>query len=153
MPKISVIMPVYDGELFVQQAIDSLLAQSFQGWELIVVDDGSKDRTPQILEQYTDQRITVIRQANRGEAGARNTGMRHMTGEYMAFLDADDTWEARKLEKQIAVFNSDPEVGLVHCGMREFDDETGETIATHLHGAEGWMADAKEAIVINLRLG
>ena len=109
MPKISVIMPVYNGELFVEQAIDSLLTQSFQDWELIVVDDGSKDRTPQILEHYTDHRITVIRQTNRGEAGARNTGLRHMTGEYMAFLDADDIYLPEALQNLASYLDGHPE--------------------------------------------
>ena len=113
MPKISVIMPVYNGELFVQQAIESLLAQSFQGWELIIVDDGSQDRTPGILEQYTDQRIKVIRQANRGEAGARNTGMRQMTGEYMAFLDADDTYLPGALHDLSSFLDANPQFDAV----------------------------------------
>ena len=102
-------MPVYNGELFVEQAIDSLLAQSFQDWELIIVDDGSKDRTPQILEQYTDQRIKVIRQTNRGEAGARNTGLRHMTGEYMAFLDADDLYLPEALHGLSSYLDGNPQ--------------------------------------------
>ena len=86
-------MPVYNGELFIEQALDSLLAQSFQDWELIIVDDGSTDSTPFILNRYAvDPRIRVIRQNNAGEAGARNTGLDNMKGEYMAFLDADDIY-------------------------------------------------------------
>lgn len=92
MPKISVIMPVYNGEAFIASAIDSLLSQTFQDWELIVVDDGSIDNTSNILAQYMDTRIRVVRQNNGGEAAARNTGLDHMGGEYMAFLDADDLY-------------------------------------------------------------
>ena len=90
MPKISVIMPVYNGESFIEQAIQSLLFQSFDDWELIVVDDGSTDSTPIILQKLNDIRINTIWQENRGEAGARNTALNHVTGEYLAFLDADD---------------------------------------------------------------
>jgi glycosyltransferase involved in cell wall biosynthesis len=111
--KVSVIMPVYNGELFLKQAIDSLLAQSCQDWELIVIDDGSTDRTPQIIKQYTDKRIKVIRQANRGEAGARNTGLQHITGEYIAFLDADDIYLPNALQDLSSYLDSHPQYAVV----------------------------------------
>lgn len=123
MPKISVIMPVYNGELFVQQAIDSLLAQTVQDWELIVVDDGSKDRTPLILEGYTDTRIKVFRQANKGEAGARNTGLRQMTGEYIAFLDADDIYLPDALENLSSFLDSNPQFDSVFSDGYIFDQD------------------------------
>lgn len=113
MPKVSVIMPVYNGELFINRAIDSLLSQSFHDWELVVVDDGSTDRTPQILEQYTDTRIRVFRQANRGEAGARNTGLKHMSGLYMAFLDADDLYLPTALEDLSTYLDTHPQYDVV----------------------------------------
>ena len=113
MPKISVVMPVYNGERFLEQAIDSLLAQSFQDWELIVVDDGSTDRTSQILERYTDPRFKLFRQSNRGEAGARNTGLKHMTGEYMAFLDADDVYLPNALQDLSSYLDDHPALDVV----------------------------------------
>jgi glycosyltransferase involved in cell wall biosynthesis len=85
-------MPIYNGEAFLRQALDSLLAQTYTAWELIAVDDGSTDATPKVLEGYTDPRIRVIRQKNGGEAKARNRGLEHVRGEYMAFLDADDIY-------------------------------------------------------------
>lgn len=113
MPKISVIMPVYNGELFLQPAIDSLLVQSETDWELIVVDDGSKDRTPQLLESYADERIKVFRQANQGEAGARNAGLQQATGEYIAFLDADDLYLPKALEDLRSYLDSHPQFDVV----------------------------------------
>lgn len=97
-PKVTVIMPVYNGELYIEGAVASLLAQSFQDWELIIVDDGSVDSTAQILETFTDRRIHIIRQKNSGEANARNVGLNNAHGEYIAFLDADDTYLPNALE-------------------------------------------------------
>jgi glycosyltransferase involved in cell wall biosynthesis len=95
-------MPVYNGEIYLKRAIDSLLSQSFSDWELIVVDDGSTDGTPQILQQYTDTRIRIFHQKNGGEANARNTGLANITGEYMAFLDADDEYLPGALESMVS---------------------------------------------------
>ena len=92
MSKVSVITPVYNGAQYLGIAIDSLLAQTLTDWELIVVDDGSTDTTPQVLDAYNDPRILRIRQANAGEATARNNGLSHATGEYVAWLDADDLY-------------------------------------------------------------
>ncbi len=126
MPKISVIMPVYNGELFVGQAIDSLLSQTFQDWELIVVDDGSTDGTSQILGQYTDSRIRIIRQKNRGEAGARNTGLDHMSGEYMAFLDADDLYLPNALSDMNSYLDQHPQYGSVFSDGHICDHQGNE---------------------------
>jgi len=106
MQKVSVIMPVYNGELYIERAIGSLLSQSFQDWELIVVDDGSTDATPQILQRYTDTRIRIFSQKNRGEAGARNTGLANMAGEYMAFLDADDEYLPGALDSLVSYLDN-----------------------------------------------
>jgi glycosyltransferase involved in cell wall biosynthesis len=98
LPRISVIMPVYNGAPYIATAIDSLLRQTSTDWELIVVDDGSTDATPDILARFSDARIRVVRQQNEGEANARNTGLAHMRGVYLAFLDADDEYLPRALE-------------------------------------------------------
>jgi glycosyltransferase involved in cell wall biosynthesis len=92
MVKISIITPVYNGEKYLRQAINSVLAQSFEDWELIVIDDGSIDSTPKILDSYDDPRISRIRQGNAGESMARNAGLELAKGEYIAFLDADDQY-------------------------------------------------------------
>lgn len=97
-PKVSVIMPAYNAELFIAKAIESVLAQDFHDWELIIVNDGSTDGTPEILTGLTDFRIRVIHQANGGEAVARNRGLDAVSGEYVAFLDADDLFLPNALE-------------------------------------------------------
>lgn len=100
MSRVSVIIPAYNSAAFVRETIDSALAQTHPDIEVIVVDDGSRDETPAILATYGD-RIRVHCQKNTGVAGARNTGLRLATGEWVAFLDADDIWEPRKIETQL----------------------------------------------------
>jgi glycosyltransferase involved in cell wall biosynthesis len=90
--RVSVITPVYNGAEFLAQAIDSLLAQTMKDWELVIVDDGSTDATPEVIDGYDDPRIFRIRQPNSGEAVARNTGLRLASGEYVGWLDADDLY-------------------------------------------------------------
>ncbi len=85
-------MPVFNGARYVGKAIDTVLSQTFTDWELVVVDDGSADATPGILDNYTDCRLVKIRQDNAGEARARNVGLEHAAGQYIAFLDADDLY-------------------------------------------------------------
>lgn len=116
-------MPVYNGESFIGRAIDSLLAQSFEDWELIVVEDGSTDGTPQILEQHADNnRIRVIWQKNCGEACARNTGLDHMIGEYIAFLDADDLYLPNALKDLASFLDDHPQYGSVFSDGYICDD-------------------------------
>lgn len=91
-PKVSVIMPVHNGAKYLSSAIDSVFAQTCTEWELIVVDDGSTDATPQILEEYADPKVKKFRQDNAGVAIARNRGLNCATGQYIAFLDADDLY-------------------------------------------------------------
>lgn len=125
-PKVSVIMPVYNGERYVEQAIDSLLSQSFQDWELIIVDDGSTDSTPLILNRYIDPRVRVIRQMNGGEANARNTGLDNMRGEYMAFLDADDIYLPNALADLSSFLDSNQRYGVVFSDGIIFDQNEYE---------------------------
>lgn len=92
MPTVSVIMPVFNGAAFIVEAIDSILAQTHEDWELLVVDDGSTDQTPELLDRFDDPRIVRTRQQNQGEAAARNTALNMARGEYLSFLDADDLY-------------------------------------------------------------
>lgn len=133
---VSVIIPTYNYGRFIREAIESALGQTAAPLEVIVVDDGSTDETAEVVAEFGD-RVRYIRQENAGVGAARNRGVEESTGEFVAFLDADDYWAPTKLEKQLAKFTEDPGVGLVHCGMREFDSETGATIDTHLDGLEG----------------
>src|SRR5271165_7143352 len=99
-PLISVVIPTYNYGRYVPQAVESVLAQTFKDFEIIVVDDGSTDDTPQQLEPYQD-RIRVHKQANQGVSAARNAGVRLARAALVAFLDADDVWHPRKLEIQM----------------------------------------------------
>jgi glycosyltransferase involved in cell wall biosynthesis len=116
------------------------MSQTSAPAEVIVVDDGSTDNTADVVKSF-GSRVRYICQENAGVAAARNRGVAESSSELIAFLDADDTWEPTKLEKQLRVFELDPEVGLVHCGMREFDSETGETVGFQLDGGEEGVAE------------
>ncbi len=112
MPKISVVIPAYNCAAFLPAAIESVLAQTYTGAEIIVVDDGSTDGTGVVLAAYRD-RVTVLVQENRGLPAARNAGVRAANGEFIALLDADDSWLPEKLEAQMPHF-SDLQVGIVY---------------------------------------
>lgn len=109
VPKVSVIMPAYNAQKHIGEAIDSVRAQSFIDWELIVVNDGSTDDTAKIVTSYslTDRRIQLVTQPNKKQAAARNTGLRMAKGEWIAFLDADDLWRPEKLSRQLLCSNAD----------------------------------------------
>jgi glycosyltransferase involved in cell wall biosynthesis len=107
-PLVSVILPTYNRGWILTEAIDSVLAQDYKDYELIVVDDGSTDNTRQILEPY-GQNIIVLRQTNRGVSAARNRGIAQAGGQLAAFLDSDDLWLPRKLSRQVDFFNLNPD--------------------------------------------
>ena len=121
-PLVSVVIPTYNGAKYLPQALDSVLAQTYRPYEIVVVDDGSKDNTRAVLQPYLTQ-ISYVYQDNRGEPAARNTGIRNSKGEFIAFLDADDLWHPRKLELQMNCFRQHPEYGLVYCLMQTFMGE------------------------------
>jgi glycosyltransferase involved in cell wall biosynthesis len=106
-PLVSVIIPTYNRAWVLREAIDSILAQEFKDFELIVVDDGSTDNTGEILDSY-EQDILVLRQSNKGVSAARNRGIDAAEGRLIAFLDSDDLWLPRKLSSQVDFFNSNP---------------------------------------------
>ena len=142
--KVSVIIPAYNYGRFIADALDAVLAQTRRPDEVVIVDDGSTDDTETVVRSYLGDRqgagrgvaIKYIKQANAGVCAARNRGVAEAVGGLIAFADADDIWHPEKLEKQIAKFDADGRVGLVHCGMREFDSETGETLGHILVGGE-----------------
>ncbi|MHC4386164.1 MAG: glycosyltransferase family 2 protein, partial [Planctomycetota bacterium] len=106
--KISVVIPAYNIEDYIERAIDSVLAQTRQPEEIIVVDDGSTDATAQKIKAYGDQ-VRYIHQANKGLSGARNTGIRQAQNEWVAFLDGDDEWLPEKLQLQSELLTRNPE--------------------------------------------
>jgi glycosyltransferase involved in cell wall biosynthesis len=117
-PKVSVVIPVFNRPAAVRRAIDSVLAQTCQEFEVIVVDDGSTDDTPAAVLAVSDPRITLMRHAeNRGGSAARNTGIRASNGSFVAFLDSDDEWLPTKLERQLESFErSGGALALVYTG-------------------------------------
>ena len=125
-PLVSVIIATYNRDLFLTQAIESAQNQTINNIEIIVVDDGSTDSTPQILVPFSDY-IRVVRQSNQGRSAARNAGVSHARGDIIAFLDSDDIWVPDKLEKQLSVFSERPEVGLVHT-LTDVVDGNGSRI-------------------------
>jgi glycosyltransferase involved in cell wall biosynthesis len=109
---VSIVVPVYNAEQYVAETLKSVLAQTYQNFEVIIVDDGATDRSLEICQRFDDPRIKIIHQKNRGLAGARNTGIRHATGDYIGFLDADDIWLPNKVEKHVNHLNQSSHVGI-----------------------------------------
>ncbi|EGV15974.1 glycosyl transferase family 2 [Thiocapsa marina 5811] len=135
-PLVSAIMPVYNAEGFLGASIDSVLAQSYPAVELIVVDDGSTDRSLKIAEQRAaqDRRVEVLRQGNAGVGSARNAAIRQANGLFVAPIDADDLWHPDKLRKQVAAFDaSGPLTGFVYCPAIIID-ELGRPASRCFHG-------------------
>ena len=125
MPKVSIIMPVFNGGAYIRESIKSVLAQTFTDFELLIVDDGSTDDTATIIrDEYQRQSIHFFQQTNQGPSAARNLALRHAQGRFIAFLDADDIWKPNKLEQQLPLFTN-PNVGVVY-GNAEFLGKTIE---------------------------
>jgi len=115
MAKVSVLMPVYNGEKYIARAIDSVLSQSFRDFELLVIDDGSSDKSAEIVSSYSDKRVRyVANPTNLGLAGARNRAIEVSNGDYLAWLDCDDISLPDRLLKQVALLDAHPNLGL--CG-------------------------------------
>ncbi|MDE2748064.1 MAG: glycosyltransferase family 2 protein [Chloroflexota bacterium] len=126
MPLVSVVMPVYNGERYLAEAIDSILAQTFTDFELIIVDDGSRDGSAEIICEYMkrDERVRPLRhEVNRGRADARNTGIAAATGKLMAMMDCDDVSLPERLEEQLRFLGANPDIGGVGAGCRLVDHE------------------------------
>jgi glycosyltransferase involved in cell wall biosynthesis len=130
MKKVSVIVPVYNVERYIVQTIRSVLAQTYSDFELIIVDDESPDRSLELCREFSDPRIRIIRQKNRGLAGARNTGIRYAQGDYIALLDSDDLWLPEKLEKHVAHLERSPQMG-VSFSRSAFIDERSQPLGVY----------------------
>lgn len=118
-PRVSVVVPVYNKERHMRRAVDSVLAQTFADFELVLVDDGSTDGSLGVARSYPDPRIRVIHQANGGEGAARNRGIEEARGEMLAFLDGDDEWEPLFLAQMLALAKDCPSAGL-YCAPYVF---------------------------------
>jgi glycosyltransferase involved in cell wall biosynthesis len=124
MPLISVIVPAWNAEATIRDTITSVLHQTMGDFELLVIDDGSTDRTLAVLDGISDQRLHRVSFANAGLAAARNRGIEHSRGEFLSFIDADDLWTPDKLEAQLAALRSRPDAGLAYS-WTAFIDDTG----------------------------
>lgn len=137
MPKVTVVIPAYNAMTYLPETLDSVLKQTFADFEVLIVNDGSSDRIVTWASEITDSRVKLISQENQGLSAARNTGIVHAQGEYVAFLDADDLWEPTKLEKQVHCLDLKPEVGLVYTWTLLVDQQgksTGTVTASHTEG-------------------
>ncbi|AZQ14290.1 glycosyltransferase family A protein [Halorubrum sp. PV6] len=125
-PEVSVVIPIYNQPQLIEAALNSVAEQSLERYEVVVVDDASNADFKPIVNAYDDRVRLLTHEENRGAAAARNTGIEHANGEYVAFLDADDTWEPTKLEKQREVFENDDELGLVYTGFVQYELDGSE---------------------------
>jgi hypothetical protein len=129
-PTVSVLMPVYNGERYLRDALESVLGQSWRDFEFVVVDDGSTDGTSTILAGYSDPRLRVLRTEHRGLISALNTGMAHCRAPLVARMDADDISYPERLERQLEFMQRHEGVAVVSCGV-ELLDECGRVVGRH----------------------
>ena len=128
IPLISILMNCFNGEIYLEEAINSVLKQSYQNWELIFWDNKSSDRSVEIVSNYRDQRIRIFRSDKHTNLGkARKEALKNAKGDYLAFLDVDDIWAKNKLKNQIKVFNNH-EVGIAFTNAIFFNDKRKETL-------------------------
>ncbi len=127
MPLVSVIIPTYNRADLISKTVDSVLAQTFSDYEVIVVDDGSQDETQAVLAKY-EKHVRVIIQQNQGAGEARNTGIRTAQGEYLAFLDSDDLWFPNKLAEQMELFARSPNTLWCYSDAYFFDGMSGNIL-------------------------
>lgn len=139
-PLVSIIIPTYNRAGMVQQAIDSVLAQTYPNVECIVVDDGSPDATEAALQPLVQAgRIRYVRQVNAGLSAARNHGLRLARGAYISFLDDDDLYEPHKLARQVEYLDAHPEAMLVHCWFTKFNEHSPDIGLRKTDWFQGWL--------------
>jgi glycosyltransferase involved in cell wall biosynthesis len=143
MPKVSVIIPTYNRASVVQEAIQSVLDQTYTDYEVIVVDDGSTDNTRRAILDLTEhgRKVRYVYQRHRGRSAARNLGLRWARGEYIAFLDSDDRFLPHKLHVQVSALKENPDFGMAYCSTLEMD-KRGHTLEADSHSRtslSGWI--------------
>jgi glycosyltransferase involved in cell wall biosynthesis len=127
--QVSIITPCYNGEKYIGETIESVIAQTYSDWEMIIVDDGSKDKSAEVVQEFVerDSRITLVQQANAGSAAARNNGIRRAEGRYIALLDADDLWDSNFLEEQLKLMK-EKDATCVYSSYRCIDENSNEIL-------------------------
>ncbi len=145
MPKVDVIIPAYNAAKYLPEAIESVVAQTFEDWEILLVDDGSTDNTAEVVAPYLENlgsKLKYIRKANGGLPAARNTAIRSSSAEFLALLDADDAWLPCRLSESLKSFEGRPQVGLTY-GFNDRIDPAGRVIDTfdsRQKNGEGFIA-------------
>lgn len=138
MPRVSVLIPAWNRESLLGAAIESVLKQTCRDWEIVVVDDGSTDRTAELVRRYAC--VRYIYQPHSGISAARNRALKESCGELIAWLDSDDLYEPSKLERQTAYLDAHPECEIVFCLMRAYSELSRE----HLTVRQKWMLDPEK---------
>jgi glycosyltransferase involved in cell wall biosynthesis len=152
MPTVDVIIPAYNAAKYLPQAIDSVVAQTFEDWRILLVDDGSTDNTTEVVAPYRERlgpRLIYIKQPNGGLPAARNAAIRNSSAEFLALLDADDVWLPDRLAESVKCFEGRPQVGLTY-GFNARIDADGTIIDTFTRRSK--YAEGKIARYIYMRL-
>jgi glycosyltransferase involved in cell wall biosynthesis len=144
--KISIIIPVFNTEKYLAEAIESVLSQTLKPTEIIVVDDGSTDKSVEVARQF-EPLVRIISQANKGVGAARNVGIQETSGDFLAFLDADDFWTENKLEIQLSYLENNPKTDMVFGYVEQFisselPDEHKSNLKSELDKMQGFVAGA-----------
>ena len=137
MVEVTIIIPAYNSMPYLKSTLASVFEQTYQDFEVIVVNDGSSDETEEYISSLTDSRLRLINQANQGVSVARNVGISNAQGRYVAFLDADDLWRQTKLEKQVSYLENSADVGLVYTWTAMADSNCKPTGRLSASNAEG----------------
>ncbi|WP_051185151.1 glycosyltransferase [Desulfatiglans anilini] len=144
--KVSVIMPVYNRERYVCQAIESVLQQIYKDFELIVIDDGSTDRSADLIASFSDSRLHYLRQRHSGISAAMNHGLQVASGQYIARLDSDDVWLPQMLASQVAILEKETDIGVVYAKAQQID-ETGNRMREVRGKAMHFTGDSLKSIL------
>jgi glycosyltransferase involved in cell wall biosynthesis len=153
MPKVSVIIPTYNRASLIAQTLQSVLAQTFHDFEVIVIDDGSKDNTRDVIAGFKDPRIRYMYHENAGVAAARNTGIKASGGEYVSFLDSDDVLQPNALELSVAVLEKNPQTAFSHGNAYIMDEKQRVFGLRNRTEKDSYIIDGKEEIRKALRRG
>lgn len=148
-PFFSVVIPLYNKEQYIKKTLDSVLNQTFSDFEIIIVDDGSKDKSCEIVESINDPSICLIYQENAGPSRARNRGIQEAKGQFIAFLDADDEWLPEKLQDQYELHSEHPEIVWSCGGYKVVGGMKSQTVLFHLSGL---LEDSIDALVDGLSI-
>ncbi len=121
LPLVSIIMPVYNASLFLEEAVMSVVNQTYNNWELLIIDDGSTDNSFELLSKFKDSRIRITQTRKSGVSAARNIGLQKMQGDFLCFLDADDVLPPNSIKARLKQFKSDPQIEFVDGWVEVFD--------------------------------